>query len=366
MAEELAGMLQALGYEVTAQTFQFSTAVNTLVILEVFASVTLIASGLWALNTAPALALLPALLLLASASSFRTLHHRAEVGAVMDGARAAGWARLGARHTARNLSATLPHLANNAAAPHLYLIAHYDSKSQRLPIIVRIILFTALLTGGLGFAFLTPLALIIPALSGWATLVGGLAAVAGLPLMGMDWGNASPGAIDNASGVGLVLHLAEVLAQRPDLGARLRWTILLTSAEELGLMGAAAYVKQHARELREQSTAGGLYVLNFDGIGVDGKMFVEAREQTRAGPLLSLIMRAAREAGVPIGRFGLPGVLFDHMPFARRGLDAATLLAIGPATWAVHTPRDTVERLHPRGFAQAGEVALKVIELLSA
>jgi hypothetical protein len=54
--------------------------------------------------------------------------------------------------------------------------------------------------------------------------------------------------------------------------------------------------------------------------------------------------------------------MFDHVPFAQRGLDAVSLAVIGKATRAVHTPGDSADKLHVRGFDQAGQVALRVIE----
>jgi hypothetical protein len=57
--------------------------------------------------------------------------------------------------------------------------------------------------------------------------------------------------------------------------------------------------------------------------------------------------------------------MFDHMPFAQRGFDAVTLMAIGPASRSVHTPGDSIDKLHVRGFDQAGQVTLRVIEALA-
>jgi hypothetical protein len=120
--------------------------------------------------------------------------------------------------------------------PHLYLVAHYDSKSQRMPLVVRIALFMLAISAGLMLVVLT--------LFGIFTVlylpIGLLALAAAIPLLFLDVGNNSPGAIDNASSVGLVLHLAEVLAQRADWQNKLRLTILIPSAEEMTLMGSVA------------------------------------------------------------------------------------------------------------------------------
>jgi len=184
-------------------------------------------------------------------------------------------------------------------------------------------------------------------------------------LLLVEVGNACPGAIDNASGVGLVLHLADLLTARPDLLQRLRVTLLITSAEEFGLLGAAAYLLQNESRLRQHTRSGGPYILNFDGVGVDGNLYYADAPAQSPGHLVALIREACHELSIPIKKYALPGALFDHTPFAQRRFDAVSLTAIGRATRFVHTPDDTPDKLHVRGFEQAGRVALRVIEKLA-
>jgi cytochrome c biogenesis protein CcdA len=256
--------------------------------------------------------------------------------------------RLGRHFTASNLVAELSH--EQQPPRTLYLVAHYDSKSQRWPLVMRIALFTLLIPG-------TLVVLGAALLNVTSGLIDGLAVViilASALLVLLGTGNASPGAIDNASGVGTVLHLAEILAARSDWRERLRVIILLTSAEELGLMGATAYVKRHAAQLQADNAL----VLNFDGVGIAGELqWVGAA----SSELVSLITTAAREENVSIRRFRFIGALFDHVPFAQRGLDAVSLITVGRASRSVHTARDAIDQLHVSGFDQAGRVALQVI-----
>ncbi len=360
--QTLTRRLTQLGYAVTPEDFRFSTTVNVVVIIALAASLLLIALAIWARAFAEWAPAIPALLLLALFAGFNRLLYAAEASALTP--QSPGF-RLGRAYAAQNLCASLPNASSDPLLPHLYLVAHYDSKSQRLPILVRLALFILLIGGISLFVGVTLISVILPTWWPAALVIGGLTVLAGLPLLWMDWADDSPGAIDNASGVGLVLQLAEWLAARPDLAQRLRWTILLTTAEELALMGAAAFAQRHLGDLRQQAGQGGLYILNFDGIGVDGMLYLDAREQSQTSRLAQWVEQAARAQAVPLRQFNLVGVLFDHMPFARRGLDAVTLTAIGPATWTVHTARDTADQLHLRGFEQAGKVAVKVIELIS-
>ena len=134
------------------------------------------------------------------------------------------------------------------------------------------------------------------------------------------------------------------------------------------LMGSVAYVTAHEAQLREQAQHGGLYVLNFDGVGVDGDLYyVGGSRQRQNGDrinLLTHVQAACVDLHLPLKRFGFIGALFDHIPFAQRGFDALSLITVGRASRSVHTPADAVDQLHERGFDQAGRVALNVIERL--
>jgi len=391
IANELAARLEQFGYQVERQLFRFSTAPTVFISLEVLACLLLILAVFWLRGRTPWVPVPPAVLLVLLVLLTGPINR-----AVLNGslAPASGkpsfWSalclRMGTQYSSANLVATLPDLPDNPTLPYLYLVAHYDSKSQRIPLAVRVVLFVIAIAGGLTFAGLTFLAVAFPALTWAATVVGILAVLAGLPLLMLDTGNASPGAIDNASSVGLVLHLAECLSLRSGWRDRLRVTILATSAEEMTLMGAVAFAREKERMLRRQAEAGGLHILNFDGVGVDGKLYLagnlpatrgakvrhfEGSEESfdfaqgdRPQDLQDLIREACGELGLPLERFGLTGVMFDHMPFAQRGFDAVSLIAVGEATRSVHTPGDSADKLHVRGFELAGQVVLRVIEKL--
>jgi Zn-dependent M28 family amino/carboxypeptidase len=215
--------------------------------------------------------------------------------------------------------------------------------------------------GGAAAAGLCALAgLAWPAAGGLAGTLGWLTLVTGLPLLALfaaGAGNESPGAIDNASGAGLVMHLAEVAAAGPL--ADLPVTVLVAGAEELGVVGARAFVMaaQRAGWLPRQAGAGDLYVLNFDGVGGGGRLTLAGR----AGELADRVEAACRALRLPLGRLRLGGALFDHGPFAEVGVEAVSLMVQGPAALRVHTPGDRAERLVDEGFRQAGETALKVL-----
>ena len=127
------------------------------------------------------------------------------------------WLARGRHYRTANVVARVPARAGATARPALLLVAHSDSKSQALPLVARMALIAV--------ASLAALVLLLTILRPWMLALTSAAAVAGLvaiftgvPLLFLlmaGSGNASPGAIDNASGAGLVLHLAECLCAAP-------------------------------------------------------------------------------------------------------------------------------------------------------
>lgn len=354
-ANRLADQLEQFGYHVERQPFQFSSAVNVAIMSTITVSLSLTAFALSLSTISPLPAAILATLALAAPLALRFIQPHAERGALSAGS---AWSRLGQRYGASNLLARLPDVSPTDHTPQVLLMAHFDSKSQRLPIVLRLLCVVVSLACSTLFAAGLWLAVWMSPALAWAVVAGGLTVLCGIPLAFMDWANESPGAIDNASGVGVVLHLAELLACSLEWRNRLRWTIVLTSAEELGLMGAAAYVRAYA------PTLGDAFVINFDGVGIAGTLHYAA-DSRRASRLVTLLRTAAHKQGLPLRRFIWPGLLFDHLPFARAGMEAVTLLSVGPGVETVHTPHDTADRLHPQGFAQAGALAVALLEQLA-
>lgn len=373
VAVEIASLLEQWGYRVARETFEFSTACNVFIAGEVLACLFLALASLAVQAVSPWASAILAAGIVALIGAAPWLNRAAQAGASrsLDMAERPGrWQRLclrlGRRLTATNLVATLPGASDDPTLPHIVLVAHYDSKSQRLPIAVRVACFALAIAGGLAYAAATVAYALTatPALGALAIGSATLAILAGIPLLFLDVGNASPGAIDNASGAGVVLHLAETLAQRRDWQSRLRLTLLISDAEEIGVAGATAYARQHIDTLRRDAQGAGLHILNFDGVGVDADLRLAGAPSNRrnGGRMAQWVEAAARDCGLRLKPFSMVGLSYDHVPFAEAGFDAVSLIAIGRATWTVHTPRDTAERLHPRGFAQAGAIALCVIE----
>ncbi len=129
--------------------------------------------------------------------------------------------------------------------------------------------------------------------------------------------------------------------------------VLVTDAEELGLAGARAAVD------RVGDVAA---VVNLDGLDDRGPMRIaygRAPLRRRDRPtIVDALCRAARREGVAVSTGPVPpGLLTDHMPFARAGVPAVTVMRGSlRSLLRVHTPSDTADRLDCTGLAEAVRV----------
>jgi hypothetical protein len=200
-----------------------------------------------------------------------------------------------------------------------WLTAHYDSKGQPLSMAGRL----QLVALALAIVPAVLLATLAGASPWWwlATLV--------LPSVFLALNVAtdgSPGAVDNASGVLAVLAALDLLPADAPVGA------ILLDAEELGLVGARALVRERANLLDDTS------VINFDGIDDRGR---PVAFEHRSGALT----RAVADALGARPRRRLP-VVVDGLALASAARECLTIMKGDWGTMrVVHTPRDTADRL---------------------
>ena len=263
--------------------------------------------------------------------------------------------------------------------PRIWLVAHLDSKSQTLPMIVRVasVVLAAAAFGILALAIALEWIGHSMGLSGIPSLtpiLSTIAAATTLPMILCLVGDASPGAVDNASGVIAVMLAASLLRARKDLG------VILTSGEELGLAGARAYAESisyftasspfpeaPAASLSSDEPipfAGGI-ALNCDTVDDEGGFLCMARRASRGAATLAVV-RAAARTSVPLRVRGIiPGVLVDSIAFSDAGWDSVTLSRGNIATLArVHTSSDTRERLNGTGIAMAAYLLAATVQEL--
>jgi Zn-dependent M28 family amino/carboxypeptidase len=168
-------------------------------------------------------------------------------------------------------------------------------------------------------------------------------------------GHYSPGAHDNASGVGVVLALAEHFARNPPQGISLGF--LFTGAEETGMHGAAAF----AAGLKPGD---GTAVLNFDMVGAGNALCVVEGDGTlwplRTDARLNARLRAARPEARRLWYTLRSG---DFLPFLRRGVRATSLQTSGSGTAELgyHTLRDTLDVIDVSALDMTAQTALRAV-----
>ncbi len=280
------------------------------------------------------------------------------------------------RSRATNLVATR---GGADSRPFVWLVAHLDSKSQTIPMALRIasavtfaligagVMASVLVLAMFGFPFQSTGFTNTAPFATAATILSYLAGVAALPIIFCFIGNRSPGALDNASGVASVILAAQTLGAGSNVG------VLITSAEELGLAGARHFV---ATEV-ETGIA-----INCDTIDDDGKFICMAsgakisrldQAIDRAASRLQMeTVNAAAFSGSRMGprmvrlREMIPGILADNIAFTDAGWESFTLSRGNIATLAcVHTSRDVPDRIEGTGIAKAASLIAAIVQELS-
>ena len=246
----------------------------------------------------------------------------------------------------RTTSVNLEGVRGNA---HVWLVAHLDSKSQSVPMLVRVASHVALIT-----VFVATYAIGFAQLIGWAKhpqwgwLVI-LAGIAALPSLFCVVGNKSRGALDNATGVAAVLLAAGLVSRGKSFG------VLITSGEELDLAGARAW---------SAGAHKGATMINCDTVDDAGSW--RCMFQMRPHALGMAAERAAKKLGLAL-RMGkvIPGILTDSLAFEAAGLPAVTLSRGTLRTLArLHTRADSPDRVIGSGAAAAASMLAEMVEEL--
>ena len=252
----------------------------------------------------------------------------------------------------------------------IILLAHHDSKSQNLIFPVRIGM-TLLAIGG-GLTLTAWLAVRLLAGGGFGSdalpLVSALAATAALLVLStLSSGNRSPGGVDNAGSVGIVLQLARRLpaVSPPDV----EWIFLSPGAEEDHMVGAMRWLDAHRDELGDAQKK--VWALNFDGAGNPGPIALLERfgfGRWFSRHLSTVARHQAERLGIAVrGVLMPPAMGIDSIPFAHRGIDCLTFASgsLNRATLAVHSAGDVAELLDRDTLRRAAQLAASVAEDLA-
>lgn len=257
-----------------------------------------------------------------------------------------------------------------ATARTVIVLAHHDSKSQNLTMLQRGALTIVALLAVVTIGAIAGLGLQGPAgnlPSGLGAAIGGVGALALVVLSTLRSGNASPGGVDNAGSLAILLELAETLPGLVDT-ERTELIFLSPGAEEDHMVGAMRWLERHSESLEGRP----VIALNMDGVGAPGRLVLLERFGfgRRFSPLLSRLMRqVAEDQAVRLrGVLMPPAMGIDAIPFVHRGIECLTLSSgsLDRATMAVHSQRDRARNLSPETLERGYRLAVETVRRLSA
>lgn len=160
------------------------------------------------------------------------------------------------------------------------------------------------------------------------------------------------GANDNASGIGVVVALADALA---GVAADLDVPLMLVAfgAEEFQQDTGVHHIGSEAlaAELANRTVA----MLSVDMIG-NGPTTRVVAMRDRDTKLQQRLLAVAESAGISDVEADVAGDISDHGPFALRGVPAAFLWTGDDGR--LHTPADTFEHLDVADLQRAGDLTL--------
>jgi hypothetical protein len=238
---------------------------------------------------------------------------------------------------------------------HIIISAHSDSKSQRFTTLFRIKLFrnaliifiifmvVNFLLYSLDYVFENSLGILILIISFLTTFT---IIVFNIMLYMNRNGNASVGALDNASGIASVLALSDYFKSHPLENFHV-WCVVF-GVEEFGQPGARNFILQRLNIFQKYR----IFNFNLDMVGEisDEKLNICEFHGLNHKPvdpfLMEYIRKSSEKLGIGLLGFNLPtGARTDRKVFTHFGFNGIDFASRNAAKWT-HTPKDTVDKVN--------------------
>lgn len=174
-----------------------------------------------------------------------------------------------------------------------------------------------------------------------------------------------PGANDNLSGVAAAVSAASHLWRHMPHDAEVR--LVITSAEEAGMLGAQHYWQAHRDELKDRET----YVVNLDTVGCEKLKFVtksggftETRYDNALTDAAQIACRSNDVFGAISSGHHQVGD-FDSVWFVRDGIPSVTIASYDRHGLmpAIHTPADTTDKVNMKQVEKAARFAEALVRM---
>ncbi len=251
----------------------------------------------------------------------------------------------------------------------LYFLAHWDSKSELLPVWY---LFPVTIIGEfLNLFFCLHILLIViiqgfmPTPDPWVFLWGPISGVFAFPQLFNAIGNKSPGALDDASGIAICIELQTYFQHFPT-PPNVQVTFVLTGMEEFGDKGGRNFLERHSNEFTKDQS----HFIVLDTIG-DGNTVYHNKHGLF--PVKNLDAELATAIDTVIKKF--PGrfkhikhlylppspVITDHLPFYQAGFKT---LIIESSTFKTHSRRDNIGAIDPTQLGECIDLLISLVNYL--
>jgi hypothetical protein len=287
------------------------------------------------------------------------------------------------KETSKNLIVEFP-TKTKGKKPVALLTAHYDSFSANLPFTLQGILFTIFKTIIIPYLCIT-LSLSIWILFGTNSvnfhIIANLIFISSISNILITFLIAlmlystkeSTGAIDNASGVSILIELAKYLKKNPLRNMDV--IIIFTGAEEWGLIGSKRYLKRHMSYLQEKYDLDKSFNINYDMIGSYIGLIQEKGifKKKRINKSLNMyIEEAAKKLNIKYfkhSHFINPKT--DHrkfLKFARKTKSKFQVACFHSAKDSkyIHSPRDTPDKCNSENLNGVFSISVEVLNKIDS
>lgn len=178
---------------------------------------------------------------------------------------------------------------------------------------------------------------------------------------------ASPGAMDNLTGIGASLFMAKYYKENPEkLPKNCRIIIAALGSEEAGLKGSMDFIKKHKDDKELLINPYFINMDSFSDYDYFGVISGDVWQMTNFDKeLIGISLDSFKSLGLKTQSFKNPVGGCDSTPFCKAGYPTVTLCAQNPvATSYYHTKNDHYNRLNHDTIEKALEGVLKITESL--
>lgn len=162
----------------------------------------------------------------------------------------------------------------------------------------------------------------------------------------LDSWDLGTGAVDDGAGIAITTAAAALIASLPERPKR-TIRVVMFGAEEVGLLGAFAYAKQHENNLDNHVLA------TESDFGAQTIWQLVSNVNTEATVLVDEIAKILSPLGIIRGGSDIAGGGPDIIPLAAKGVPTIRLNQNGRDYFDLHhTPDDTLDKINPDELAQ--------------